>query len=169
MKEKELKLIRELILNSKRSDRDLAKEIQTTQPTIGRIRKKIEKEGYISEYSAFPDLSKLNIKLIAFISIKWNDYNKTDKIKEFSEFLMKNEFIFFSAPGEGFQGKTKIIISLHKDYGSYELFLRTLRAQWTQFFSLMDTFLVSTDNLIKNFTFSGLADVLKFKDFQKNP
>ena len=89
MKEKELKLIRELILNSKRSDRDLAKEIQTTQPTIGRIRKKIEKEGYISEYSAFPDLSKLNIKLIAFISIKWNDYNKTDKIKDMN-FLIYN-------------------------------------------------------------------------------
>jgi len=160
MKQKELKLIRELILNGKRSDRDLAKDIHATQPTVGRIRKKIEKENYISEYTVIPNLSTLDIDLIAVIAIRWKDYKKIEKLKKFEEFIRKSKFVFFSAPGEGFQGKTKIMITFHKDYKAYELFLRGIRANWIALIDEMDVFLVSTDNIIKNFSFSGLASML---------
>lgn len=160
MQERTIKLIKELLLNSKRSDRDLAKKINATQPTVGRMRKKLEKEDFISEYTIIPNLSKLNVELIGFIAIKWKDYKKTGRLKEFESFIQKSNFVFFSAPGEGFQDKTKIIISLHKDYKSYELFLRSIRANWAVLIDTMDTFLVSTDNIIKNFTFSGLANLL---------
>jgi DNA-binding Lrp family transcriptional regulator len=51
MKTVELRLMAELMKNSRRSDRDLAKAVGVSQPTIGRTIKKLEKEGYIKEYT----------------------------------------------------------------------------------------------------------------------
>ena len=39
------KLLLELVKNSKRSDRDLAKALDVSQPTVTRMRKKLEKEA----------------------------------------------------------------------------------------------------------------------------
>jgi len=160
MSQKKTELIKELILNSRRSDRDLAKEIKVTQPTVGRIRKTIEKENYLSGYTATPNLSKINIELIAFTTLKWTDYNKTDKLRQFEDFIRKSDLTFFSAPGEGFNGKTKIMMTFHKDYKNYELFLRSIRADWAKLIDEMDTFLVSTSNIIKNFDFKGLTHMI---------
>jgi len=44
MKETERKLFHELIKNSKRSDRELAKMLRVSQPTITRTRKRLENE-----------------------------------------------------------------------------------------------------------------------------
>ena len=43
MKDFELKLISELMKNSRRSDRELAKILQVSQPTVTRVRTKLEK------------------------------------------------------------------------------------------------------------------------------
>jgi len=39
------KLLRELLKNSKQSDRELAKTLKVSQPTITRLRHKLEKSG----------------------------------------------------------------------------------------------------------------------------
>ena len=54
LKELERKLLSELIKNSHRSDRELAKAIGSSQPTTTRLRNKLEKEGYIREYTIIP-------------------------------------------------------------------------------------------------------------------
>ncbi|MBD3261494.1 MAG: hypothetical protein GF334_07400 [Candidatus Altiarchaeales archaeon] len=161
MEKRFLDLVSRLLLNSKSSDRDIAKKIKASQPTVGRMRRKLEDEKIISEYTVIPDLSKLDIELISLIAVKWSDYKKTRELKKFESFIQKNDLVFFSAPGEGFQDKTKLIISLHRDYKSYELFLRGLRANFADVVGEMETFLVSTDNIIKNFTYQGLANTLR--------
>jgi DNA-binding Lrp family transcriptional regulator len=65
MRKLELTVISELMKNSRISDRELAKKIGKSQPTITRIRRRLEKEGYIREYSMLPDLSKLGYELMA--------------------------------------------------------------------------------------------------------
>jgi len=47
MKGIELKLVSELLKNSRRSDRDLAKTIEVSQPTVSRLLKKLKKDGII--------------------------------------------------------------------------------------------------------------------------
>lgn len=53
MKDIELRLISELVKNSRRSDRELAKALGISQPTVSRIRVRLEKQGLI-DYSAVP-------------------------------------------------------------------------------------------------------------------
>jgi DNA-binding Lrp family transcriptional regulator len=65
VKDVKLKLIAELMKNSRRSDRDLAKTIGVSQPTVTRIRIKFEKEGYAKEYTMIPDFRKLGFSLLS--------------------------------------------------------------------------------------------------------
>lgn len=60
-----MKLIPELMRNSRRSDRELARILGTSQPTVTRIRTKLEKEGFIREYTIIPDFCRIGYTLIA--------------------------------------------------------------------------------------------------------
>jgi DNA-binding Lrp family transcriptional regulator len=63
LKDVELKLVAELMKNSRRSDRELAKVLKVCKATVTRIRSNLEKEGYLREYSAVPDFVKLGFSL----------------------------------------------------------------------------------------------------------
>jgi len=62
MKKKEMRLLVELIKNSCRSDRNLAKVLGTSQPTVTRMRNKLVKEGIIQEFTVIPALRVSNFR-----------------------------------------------------------------------------------------------------------
>ena len=101
-----------------------------------------------------PNLEKIEIDFVTFITLQWKDFSQTKKLREFSDFLKYDKRVLFSASGEGFDGKTKIIMTFHKNYHSYELFLRELRATWKDHIESMDSFIVSSSNIITNFDFN---------------
>lgn len=70
LKDVELRLISELMKNSRRSDRELSKQMRVSQPTVTRLRNKLEKEGYIKEYTMIPDWQKIGYQLMAFTLVK---------------------------------------------------------------------------------------------------
>jgi DNA-binding Lrp family transcriptional regulator len=51
--------------DSRRSDRELAKAIGSSQPTVSRMIKKLESEGTIKEYTMIPDFHKLGFEILA--------------------------------------------------------------------------------------------------------
>lgn len=65
LKQKMIDLLHELMKNSKRSDRELAKVVGVSQSTITRTRKNLEKTEYIHEYTIIPALEKLGFEIIA--------------------------------------------------------------------------------------------------------
>jgi DNA-binding Lrp family transcriptional regulator len=69
MKNIELRLISELMKNSRRSDRELAKALGVSQPTVSRTIKRLEEEGYIKEYTMIPDFSKLGYEIMGITSL----------------------------------------------------------------------------------------------------
>ncbi len=56
--ENKLRLLFALIKGTRRSDRELARALGTSQPTITRKRTKLEKEGFIKEYTVIQTLEK---------------------------------------------------------------------------------------------------------------
>ncbi len=93
VKDVELNLLSELMKNSRRSDRELAKAIGSTQPTVTRTRRKLEKLGVIREYTAIPDFSKLGYELLSltFVKMKVNlAVNRRMKFRSFSADSWKN-------------------------------------------------------------------------------
>jgi DNA-binding Lrp family transcriptional regulator len=72
MKDLEIRLISELMKNSRRSDRQIAKELGVSQPTVSRTIARLEKECILREYTAIPDFRRLgyNLAAITFGNVK---------------------------------------------------------------------------------------------------
>ena len=160
MKEIERKMLSELIKNSRRSDRELAKAISASQPTATRIRTKLEKEGYVKEYTAIPSLNKIGYSLLALTFIKL-DIKHSLPMADFAEFrkmhydaLAKNpSAIMLVKRGMGL-GYDAVIVSLHADYASCDKFRTFIRQNMMERIVGIDTFLVNLEEEQNSLPFS---------------
>jgi len=132
LKDTELKILAELLKNSKKSDRELAKIIGVSQPTVTRTRARLEKEGYINEYTILPNFAKIgfNIMALTFVKMKKQPTEEdTDKLKKYAaDFFKKHCFAIVLAREEMGLGFDNVTISFHKDYDAYLNYLRAVRA-----------------------------------------
>ncbi|TET19340.1 Lrp/AsnC family transcriptional regulator [Candidatus Bathyarchaeota archaeon] len=155
-KEKMIKLLYELIKNSKRSDRDLAKILKVSQPTITRTRKKLEKKGYIRGYTALPDLTKLGYEIAAFTFMNIAQSDIKARIKEIKE----NPKILFASTGTGLHGFNCAIVSLHKDFTDFDQFMSDIRSRWAANITDIDNFLVPLRGMtLKDFSFKQIGEI----------
>jgi DNA-binding Lrp family transcriptional regulator len=119
----EWKLIGELMKNSRRSDRDLSKVIGVSQPTVSRMVKRLEMEGYIKEYTMIPDFRKLGYELVAltFLKLKGSlSHEETQKAREtVKERIKESKFpivMLERGMGLGYDG---VLVSVYENYASY--------------------------------------------------
>ncbi len=173
MKKIELKLISELLKDSRRSDRDLAKAIGTSQPTVTRTRRRLEKEGYIKEYTMIPDFTKIGYKILALTFALSQALNKeeAERAKKLLADSVKNkqfEFIMLERGlGLGFDA---VVISLHEDYSSYLNVLKWLRQFAFVDVTKIDSFLIDLADEVhyRPLTFSTLAKHLLLQAEKRN-
>jgi len=125
MKKRERQVLIELLRNSKMSDREIAKKLNTSQSSITRTRKRLEKK-IIKTYTALPDFSKLNIKLSSVTFGKCNR-SKKDIIECLGALSNKHPRIIYTGEGEG-MGKTCMIVSLHRDFADHVKFKGEFRS-----------------------------------------
>lgn len=157
MKNREKELLFQFLRNSKLSDREIAKKLKTSQSTITRTRHKLEK-GFIKSYTIVPNLSKLGIKLIAFTFGKCK--SPTDAlIKKIKDFIEKQPNIVFMGFGEG-MGKVGVIISFHNNFSDFTEFIRKARLVCNESGVSVDSFLVSTENLIQTLNMAKAVEAL---------
>ena len=160
-KELSQQLLRELLKNSKRSDRELAKILGVSQPTITRTRHKLEREGVVRDYTVVPDFSKMGFEILALTFVKMRpDVLTPEVLKKTTEYAAKFPNAIFSATGEGL-GMTGVIISFHKDYTDYHRKLNLLRLDWKDITQDLQSFIVSIgEKESKRFSLTYLGDAL---------
>jgi DNA-binding Lrp family transcriptional regulator len=162
--EKLLRLLKEMLRNSKRSDREIARSLRVSQPTVTRTRARLEKE-YIETYTVIPDFAKLGYQILALTFMKMKSYPSAEEAERImqraKEWANKHPNVIFAADGEGF-GKDIVMVSFHKDYPLYSDFMRTLAMDWGDTISEFGSFLVSIDSgfKMKPFDLKYLADDL---------
>jgi len=136
-------LLRELLKNSKRSDRQLAKVLGVSQPTITRTRRKLEQEGIIQEYTIIPDFRKMGFEILAITFVKMRPDLLTPEImEEAKKYGEKWPNVILVSSGEGL-GMTGVIVSFHKNYTEYHHRLNLLRVDWKEFSEDIRSFIVS--------------------------
>lgn len=165
MKQQKLyRLLKEMLRNSKRSDREIAKKLEVSQPTITRTRARLEKE-YIRTYTVIPDFAKLGYQILAFTFIKVKSYPSIEEaekiVQRATEWANRHPNVIFASDGEGF-GKDLIMMSFHKNYALYSDFMRTYALDWGEILGEFGSFLVSIGSgfKIKPFDLKYLADDL---------
>jgi DNA-binding Lrp family transcriptional regulator len=142
----EIKLISELLKNSKKSDRELAKSIGVSQPTITRARIRLEKEGYTREYTVIPDFTKLGYDLMAITFVKVRATLTPEKVEEIGMFtherMKETPFDLLMLERGAGLGYDAVAISVHENYSSYMEFRSVLR-QYSFLEGNVERFLIS--------------------------
>jgi len=158
------KLLFELVKNSKRSDRELAKILGVSQPTITRARTRLEKEKYIRQYTVFPDFAKIGFELVAFnyVSMKPTQSSDLEKLQKMRvEWAKDNPNIVFEIGGEGL-GSNNLMISVHKNYTDFASFIAKYRNDWANYLQDLKSFIISVPNrnlVVKDLSFNGLGKI----------
>jgi len=149
LREIELRLMSELMQNSRRSDREIAKALAISQPAVSRIIKKLEKEGYIREYTMIPDFGKLGFQMLALIFFKLRhplDSHEVDEMRRITSVELDEGccgiIMLEGGMGLGYDG---VIIGYFCNYVSYLKYRSMLKG--CPFLDVYQTedFLVSLD------------------------
>jgi len=159
-KELHKKLLRELLKNSKRSDRELAKILKVSQATITRARHKLEMSGMIQDYTIVPDFRRMGFEILALTFVKMRPEILTpETMQEARKYAQKFPNAIFASTGEGL-GMTGVIISFHKDYTDYHHRLNQLRVDWKDFAEDIQSFVTTLkEGEFKRFSLTYLKDV----------
>jgi len=156
LKDTKLKLVSELMKNSRRSDRELAKVIGVSQPTVSRTMKKLEKEEFL-EYSAIPSLAKLGYEILA-VTLGKRKYEVHPKnAQKAKDFIRRHPNMIFVASGLG-SGSDRMAISIHKNYSDYAKFMNEMKSEWEGYMS-MAAFLVDLkgNDVLRPLSFKHVA------------
>jgi DNA-binding Lrp family transcriptional regulator len=142
LKELEMKLLYELMKNSRRSDRELAKAVGVSQPTVSRYLERMQKDFGIT-FTATADLGKAGFEIIALtFGRKETERIEPKKVQELLE--EHRNSIIFATTGES-SGKVaeRMMISVHKSYSDYVRFRRYLQQEWQGLVLISGSFLIS--------------------------
>ena len=159
LKPLDYKLLFELIKNSRRSDRTLAKVLNSSQPTITRRRARLEKD-FIEEYTAIPKWEKIGFKIAAFTFVKSKiKYVEPEKRKEafakVREWLAKQPSVILALAGQG-MGWDGVCVSFHKDYSHFIEFIGKHNSELSEF-------LVETQSFVSDLNCTTFLKTLNFR------
>jgi len=144
LKSLDYQILWELLKNSRRSDRTLAKVLKSSQPTITRRRTRLEKE-VIDGYTAIPKWEKIGYEILAFTLIKAVGIFSSKKYSEIRgkglAWLAKQPNVIMGGACEG-MGMNSIIISIHKNFSDHSNFMLKLRLEMGDFIDDLHTILV---------------------------
>jgi DNA-binding Lrp family transcriptional regulator len=151
LKDLELKLVSELMRNSRRSDRELAKAMGVSQPTVSRTIARLEKEGVVREYTVIPDFRKLGYSIVAItlgnISEELGSPEKIDEARR--EFVKNFDDVSFEiildVAGIGMRHEGAIV-SFHRNYSEYVDFKRRLTQMTFTDPSKFESFLIDLND-----------------------
>jgi DNA-binding Lrp family transcriptional regulator len=150
LKNIEVKLVAELMKNSRRSDRELARIIGVSQPTVSRMIKKLEQKGIIKEYTVIPDFHKLGYEIMGITSIRITDVpskEEFEKIRKTTTELEKGapDAALIAVNTEG-GNKNRLFITFYKDYANYSQAMKLTKKLPFADVNSLDSYLVSLED-----------------------
>jgi DNA-binding Lrp family transcriptional regulator len=168
MKPIELRLIGELMKNSRRSDRQLAKALGISQPTVSRLIKKLEKEGIIREYTIIPDFRKLGYEIMGITSVQVTEKPQigSDEIRKATLETEKSNPHAGLMIVNGMGGnKNRLFIDFFENYSQYSQVISAVRQFPFIDVDSIETFLVNLEDKtnLRLLSMSTIADHLLFK------
>jgi len=157
-------LLFELLKNSKRSDREIAKVLGVSQPTITRMRNKLVKDDMIQEWTIIPNFEKMGFEILAITCVKVKESRMLELEKKAAEYFQKKPNVVMAAGGAQGMGMNGVMISIHKSYSDFSNFLTNHMTTWGDNIDDHCSILISLgQRVIKPFALKYLAQLKKEK------
>ncbi|MFH0889610.1 MAG: Lrp/AsnC family transcriptional regulator [Candidatus Aenigmatarchaeota archaeon] len=150
MRDKEKQVLFELLRDGRKPDKHIALALKLTQPTVTRIRQKLEKERTIKGYRANVNEKVVGFSIAAITFFDWRDYSETKQIEDAIDYIAKMPEVVYFARGEGLRGKTYMMMTLHKSFADYEALTRRLREKYGKQMAYVEEFISSMESVHKN-------------------
>ena len=166
-------MISELMKNSRRSDRELAKALRVSQPTVTRTRIRLEKEGIVKEYTMIPDLTRLGFQIMSIDFAKLSEPVHEERLMEIREQVRQTSKKKPLSTIVGMSGMgcnaDRVVVAFHEDYSTYMEYLETLRQHPLVIVDQINSFLIDLTDRSQYLplTLSSLADYIAYKKRQK--
>ena len=143
LKQIDYKLLFELMKDSHRSDRQLAKALGVSQPTVTRRRAMLE-ENFIEGYTVIPKFGQIGFELAAFTFLKSKLKYKTGEEKDVAlntlkEWYSKQPNVILVLDGRG-MGWDAVCLSLHENFSSFSEFIRAQDSELSDWIVESQTF-----------------------------
>jgi DNA-binding Lrp family transcriptional regulator len=159
----DFEIISELIKNPRLSDRQAAKKLGISQPTVTRRRMELEKERLL-DYTSIPDLAKLDFEILAitFGNRAVHPQHAELQIQRTKDFMERHPNLIFVSSGSGV-GSDRVAISIHRNFSDYSMFMQDIRSQWGDLMEITDSFLVSldSDNVLRPLSLRYVAECIE--------
>jgi len=158
--------------NSRRSDRELAKVLGVSQPTVSRIVKKLEKEGVIKEYTMIPDFAKLGFGIMSVEFAKLKEPIPEEKLKEIRrqvrQTLWKDPMSNIVAMSGMGCNADRVVVAFHENYSTYLEHINKIKQHPSAIAEQTSSFLIDLNDKTQYLplTFSSLADYIIYKKRQ---
>lgn len=143
------RVLKFLIENGRASDVDMARKLGITSQAVGKIRKKLEREGYIKGYTTEIDYEKLGIKVFAVVLFKympevWKSIKSDEDVKE----RMKGPHIisFYRVP-EG--DVTHIVVYGFRSLDELDNYFHLLQTERGHISEIRKIYVFSSKSMIK--------------------
>ena len=138
------KILFELMKDSHRSDRQLAKALGVSQPTVTRRRAMLE-ENFIEGYTVIPKFGQIGFEIAAITFLKSKLRIKTGEeknqaLKKMREWYMKQPNVILVMEGRG-MGWDAVCISLHENFSNFAEFIRAHDSELSEWVIESQTFL----------------------------
>lgn len=161
----EILLVKELLRDSSRTDRELAKILGVSQPTVSRTKRSLLSKGIIHALVAFPDLCKMGYELMAVTFVKIKAVLAPEEVRKKNFEKVKNwmeheKKVIFCGPCNGFDSHS-FFISVHKNYADFDAFIDKHNKELGYELLLdLESVLINLadDQKIKPFNFKYLAE-----------
>ncbi len=146
IKKNEIKVLRALCKDARRTLEDIGSETGLTGPGVGKIIDRLERNDVITGYIAVPALQKIDFKVVHLLLFRW-DHAKGNT-GDLDDYLREEKGIIFAAPIEG-SGYTHLVLSAHADFSALVNFLKEFRSEWDEFVKEDSSILLSPEHTIK--------------------
>jgi len=145
----ERRVLKFLIENGRSTDAELAKNLNITSQAIGKIRKKLEKEGFIKGYSTVIDYEKIGIKVFAvalfrFVPEVW----KTLKGSDIDDRMRGTNIIHFYRIPEG--DVTHIVVYGFRSLDELDHYFHVLQTERGHISEIRKLYIFSAKSLKKD-------------------
>jgi len=158
----ERRILFELVKNPRRSDRELAKALNVSQPTVTRRRAFIERE-YIDDYTAIPKWSKIgyNLFVITLVKIKADiaSKEKYDIVRKKALAWLSTQPDILMSTGSRGGGVDSFMISIHKTYSDFDKFIHDYKYELGELIDDCHSIIVNLggEEVTKHFTLRDWA------------